>query len=201
MGKFGGYHPHHVEALGATAINGWGGQGLRASKFSPQFNRKRLFHFSVDANACALKERKVNMQDRIASHLTTFIREPSWVSPTRGMEFHKYSEEEKKKFQEEPESLLQMRKNYEEGMARIFPIMIQNSVTQTAGRAYMREEMIAKIGDKELANKLIPDFALGCRRLTVSSSCDEPRSDPNLCHVPELTFRLTDSPAQTISRA
>lgn len=104
---------------------------------------------------------------KVANHVTTFIREPTWVSPTLGMELHVYSDEEKKKFCEDPNTWLQMRKATEKAMANIFPILIKGSATQTATVQYIEQQMRIKLKDEDLANKLIPDFALGCRRLTV----------------------------------
>lgn len=92
------------------------------------------------------------------------------MSPTQGMEFHEYSEEEKQEFREKPDVLLNMRKEAEKAMGTVLPLMIQGSMAQTQSRAYMAEQMYQKINNEELAKLLIPDFALGCRRLTVISS-------------------------------
>ncbi len=85
-----------------------------------------------------------------------------------GMEYHQYTDEEKQRFRDEPGVLLKIRKDGEEAMDRIFPLFIKGSYAQTSTVAYMREQMTKKIGDKELTEKLIPEFAVGCRRLTVS---------------------------------
>ncbi|KAJ6166733.1 hypothetical protein N7470_002180 [Penicillium chermesinum] len=105
---------------------------------------------------------------KVAKHVTTFIREPTWVSPTLGMELHTYSEEEKKAFKEQPGLLLEMRKATEKAMGSVFPLLIKGSETQVQNVAYMKEQMIKKLKNDELASKLIPEFALGCRRLTVT---------------------------------
>lgn len=106
------------------------------------------------------------MQQR-ARHVTTFIREPAWISPTQGMEYHRYSDEEKEQFRKDPNILLQMRKKTESAMAAIFPLLIQNSASQKATITYMKSQMTQKINNEELSKKLIPNFAVGCRRLTV----------------------------------
>lgn len=105
----------------------------------------------------------------MAKHVTTFIREPTWVSPTLGMEPHVYTEEEKQAFKEKPDILLEMRKQTEKGMASAFPLLLQGSATQDQTVQYMQQQMKQKINNDELAEKLIPDFAVGCRRLTVSA--------------------------------
>lgn len=106
---------------------------------------------------------------RVGSHVTTFIREPAWVSPTLGMEYHAYTEEEKENFRNKPGVLRNLRKQAEKGIAQIFPLLLTESAIQAATRQYMQRTMETKIGNRELADKLIPDFSLGCRRLTVGA--------------------------------
>jgi hypothetical protein len=48
--------------------------------------------------------------------------------------------------------------------------MINGSVAQESTVAYMLEQMTQKIGNKAMAEKLIPNFAVGCRGLTVRYS-------------------------------
>lgn len=84
------------------------------------------------------------------------------------MELHEYTEEEKNAFRDQPGVLLELRKTAERAITMVFPLLIKGSQTQVQTAAYMKEQMIQKINNDELANKLIPDFALGCRRLTVS---------------------------------
>lgn len=102
-----------------------------------------------------------------ARHVTTFVREATWVSPTKGMEYHEYTDEEKKEFRERPETLLQMRKKTEEAMCRVFPNMIRGSASQNQSVKYMTQQMKEKINNDYLSKVLIPDFAVGCRRPTV----------------------------------
>lgn len=83
------------------------------------------------------------------------------------MEFHKYSEEEQDRFRAHPEILLEMRKKTERSMMNTFPLLVKGSASQEATEAYMRSQMKQKINRDELSDKLIPDFAVGCRRLTV----------------------------------
>ncbi|AEO67780.1 uncharacterized protein THITE_2050573 [Thermothielavioides terrestris NRRL 8126] len=119
----------------------------------------------------------------VAAHLTTFIREPTWVCPTRGMEYHKYTDEEKQRFRDEPGVLLNVRKKKEETLARFFSVFVTGSAAQTMAVDYMREQMKQKIGDAELAQKLIPNFSIGCRRLTPGPNYLESLTLPNVTVV------------------
>jgi cation diffusion facilitator CzcD-associated flavoprotein CzcO len=100
------------------------------------------------------------------SKITTFIREPAWVSPTAGLEQHVFSEEEKRKFAEEPGALLSYRKEIENGMNGQFGIFLKDNQINIETQAYMVQQMKEKLGNPHLESKLIPDWRLGCRRLT-----------------------------------
>lgn len=46
----------------------------------------------------------------ILSQLTTFIREPTWISPPFSTDQRIYGEDEKAQFRDNPETLMQLRK-------------------------------------------------------------------------------------------
>ncbi|KAH7024782.1 putative monooxygenase [Microdochium trichocladiopsis] len=110
----------------------------------------------------------------LASHLTTFIRNPTWISTVYAQEFasegggnFKYSEEQKKSFQNDSEKYLAYRKAIETEMNGKFEINFKDSEFQKMARAYLADQMRKRLGEGHpLASKLIPDFAVGCRRLT-----------------------------------
>jgi hypothetical protein len=100
------------------------------------------------------------------------------------MEYHKYTDEEKQRFRDEPGVLLNVRKKKEETLARFFSVFVTGSAAQTMAVDYMREQMKQKIGDAELAQKLIPNFSIGCRRLTVSARPPEERESTPANPIP-----------------
>jgi hypothetical protein len=74
----------------------------------------------------------------------------------------------KQTFKKDPAALLALRKQAEYAMSTAFPLLIKESVAQEQTTEYMRQQIVNKINNQELAAELIPDFALGCWRLTVS---------------------------------
>ncbi|KAL5363724.1 hypothetical protein BJX96DRAFT_187225 [Aspergillus floccosus] len=98
--------------------------------------------------------------------VTTFIREPTWVSPVPGMEQHVFTPEERRAFETQPEVLTQYRKEIESGMNGQFSTFLRNTQVQRGTRAYMIEQMKEKLQRPELSNLLIPDWSVGCRRIT-----------------------------------
>lgn len=102
----------------------------------------------------------------IVSKVTTFIREPTWVSPVQGLEQHVYSDKEKYEFATKPGTLLDYRKGVEKGLNGQFGIFLKNTQVNNDTHAYMKDQMKQKLGNEFLEEKLIPDWSVGCRRLT-----------------------------------
>ncbi|KAL3474465.1 hypothetical protein BJX99DRAFT_248248 [Aspergillus californicus] len=116
-----------------------------------------------------------------ADRLTTFIREPTWVNPSMaGGGQYVYTEEEKARFRDEEKTLLSLRKKNEATMTAAFPMFIRGSNTHAAATKVVGEEMRRKINDEALADKLIPDFSLGCRRFTPGINYLESLTLPNV---------------------
>ncbi|KAI0976925.1 hypothetical protein F4678DRAFT_129251 [Xylaria arbuscula] len=123
------------------------------------------------------------------SKVTTFIRNPTWVSPTQGLEQRLFSKEEKSTFENQSGALLEYRKNIENGLNGAFSLFLKNHKLQEETRAYIHGQMIEKLGDTDLLSKLIPSVSLGCRRLTPGVNYLESLTQPNV----EVVFGSIDS--------
>ncbi|PIB00077.1 putative sterigmatocystin biosynthesis monooxygenase stcW [Cercospora beticola] len=108
-----------------------------------------------------------------AKHVTTYIRTPTWIIPNmladatpEGKNFQ-YSEEEKQRFRENPEELKALRQKLENMFNQYFFVFMKGSPTQEAVRGAFRDIMKQRLGgDGELTDKLIPQWPVGCRRIT-----------------------------------
>lgn len=98
--------------------------------------------------------------------VTTFIREPTWVSPVQGLEQHIYSPEEKEAFTARPGFLTEYRRGIEQGMNGQFRIFLRNTEGQKQTREYMTQQMKTKLHNAKLEEALIPEWSVGCRRIT-----------------------------------
>ncbi|KEF53693.1 cyclohexanone monooxygenase [Exophiala aquamarina CBS 119918] len=98
--------------------------------------------------------------------VTTFIREPTYVSPVQGLEQHVFSPQELHDFANTPGTLLEYRKQVETGLNGQFSLFLKGTKTQDDTREYMIAQMKKKLNNKLLEDQLIPDWSLGCRRLT-----------------------------------
>ncbi|KAF2093574.1 FAD/NAD(P)-binding domain-containing protein [Rhizodiscina lignyota] len=102
----------------------------------------------------------------IVSKCTTFIREPTWVSPVQGLEQHVFSDKEKLEFATKPGVLLDYRKNVERGLNGQFGLFLKGNNINEDTHKYFLSQMKEKLHNEYLESKLIPDFSVGCRRLT-----------------------------------
>jgi len=114
------------------------------------------------------------------SQLKTFIREATWVSPPTGDEYRTYSDADKTRFATDPEFHLQVRKQTEESMNRQFRLFQRLSDHQNQVRDYMLGEMKRKLNNPELEKVLIPEWSVGCRRLTPGPNYLESLSRDNV---------------------
>ncbi|KAK0385087.1 hypothetical protein NLU13_7565 [Sarocladium strictum] len=114
------------------------------------------------------------------SKVTTFIREPTWVSPVQGLEQHKFSEQELEEFRNKPGALLEYRKAIESGLNGQFGIFLRDNQVNKDTREYMLAQMKEKLNDKFLEEKLIPEWSVGCRRLTPGVNYLESLTKPNV---------------------
>ena len=103
----------------------------------------------------------------VAKKITTFIRSPTWVSPTRGFESRTYPDEEREKYAADPQAHLAYRKTLETNMNELFRIFITDSPGQKQTFEAMKKAMQDKLQISDDLQKLvIPTWPVGCRRLT-----------------------------------
>ncbi|KAI1358426.1 hypothetical protein F5Y08DRAFT_116319 [Xylaria arbuscula] len=114
------------------------------------------------------------------SKVTTFLRNPAWVSPANGLEQRTFSEEEKSDFEQKPSTLLEYRKAIENGLNGSFGLFLKNHKIQQDTKAYINAQMTEKLGDERLLSKLTPKFSVGCRRFTPGVDYLESLTKPNV---------------------
>ncbi|KZL80160.1 phenylacetone monooxygenase protein [Colletotrichum incanum] len=112
--------------------------------------------------------------------IVTFVREPTWVSPVQGLEQHEFSREEKKEFADKPGALLEYRKKIESGLNGQFGIFLKNNKINEDTHAYFTQQMKEKLKNPFLESKLIPEWSVGCRRLTPGVNYLESLTKPNV---------------------
>jgi TusA-related sulfurtransferase len=63
--------------------------------------------------------------------------------------------------------LTKLRKASEKAIGEVFSVIFNESAAQKQLEAFIKDKMIEKINNQDLARLLIPKFAFGCRRITV----------------------------------
>ncbi|KIX98610.1 uncharacterized protein Z520_05911 [Fonsecaea multimorphosa CBS 102226] len=109
----------------------------------------------------------------VASHLISFNRSPTWITPEFGQEFapegreQVFTEQQKSAWASDPKGFLEYRKRVETTMNQVFDLFYKESQLQKDAMQHFRASMKQRLGDKGyLADKLVPNFAVGCRRVT-----------------------------------
>lgn len=104
----------------------------------------------------------------VVKSVTIFIRSPTWVLPDISTEAGQFTPEEIQKFVEDPQTVLELRQNNERTMNSIFSVYLRGTVLQEQCKALLESEMKKIVDDKEAEEKLIPKFAVGCKRVVPS---------------------------------
>ncbi|KIX03853.1 uncharacterized protein Z518_07406 [Rhinocladiella mackenziei CBS 650.93] len=116
-----------------------------------------------------------------ARHTTLFARSQTWITPSAGItepgpddpdvdDALNYSEKELARFKKDPNYLLQHRKSLQDGRIQGFKQFILGSPGQKEAMMMFSASMNERLGKSEkgrrIARQLIPEFPVGCRRLT-----------------------------------
>ncbi len=118
---------------------------------------------------------------REAKHVDNYIRSPTWISQPFGISHlennapdkqkvvpgtqYFYSEEEKKRFREDPEYHLKYRRDLEIMLNEGFDVFIKDSPQSQQAEETIKAEMLRRIGPghEKIKERLIPDFPPGCK--------------------------------------
>lgn len=140
-----------------------------------------------------------NIVDK-AGKLVAFIRSPTWITTgfaakhaaPGGTNFD-YTEEQKKKFAEDPVAYERYCRDIEGELNKRFNLMHINSNDQKNSCKDVASIMSTRLNNDELAGRLIPKFALGCRRMTPGPGFLETLSKENVEVIHDSAAQLTET--------
>jgi cation diffusion facilitator CzcD-associated flavoprotein CzcO len=139
---------------------------------SYDFTNKRIGVIGSGSSAIQIIPSLQRLQN---TQLSCFIRSRTWISPPFGqsiqdklhMDGFTFSEEQKKKFVDDPEGFFKFRMEIEEGGNEIHALTIMGTEMQKGAQKDFEENMKKRLQKKpEIYDWLKPSFAPGCRRLT-----------------------------------
>ncbi|RKL12922.1 hypothetical protein BFJ70_g16055 [Fusarium oxysporum] len=120
-----------------------------------------------------------NLQQVSGAHLNCFIRSKAWVSKpfgdtmmdSLGMQGIDFSPEQKHRFATDPEYYLKIRTLIERESNSTHALTLAGSAMQKLARDNMTAFMREKLANKpHILESLLPNFSVGCRRLTPGPS-------------------------------
>ncbi|KAK2750270.1 hypothetical protein FQN55_002417 [Onygenales sp. PD_40] len=131
----------------------------------------------------------------VAGRLTSFIRSKAWISPAPGIneptaddpdrdENHNYAPHVIERFKSDPQYLLDHRRAVMDRRIDNFKRAHSGSESQIKAQEIFRKSMIERLGNTEkgrkIAEALIPNFPVGCRRQTPGPGYLEALLQPNV---------------------
>ncbi|KAI9155624.1 FAD-binding monooxygenase moxY [Paramyrothecium foliicola] len=122
-----------------------------------------------------------------AAKLVNYIRSATWISANYSAELtpegknFKYTEEQKEEFRRNPRKLHELRREIEHHFNQFFYTILVDSPQQKAAMVAYRALMEERLNyDPELCSKLIPEWKVGCRRLSPGEGYLEALQKPNV---------------------
>ncbi|RTE75112.1 hypothetical protein BHE90_010446 [Fusarium euwallaceae] len=148
----------------------------------------RIFHTANYQEGYDLKEKRVavigsgssgvqtvaSIYDDV-SKLYTWVRSPTWITAGFAQKYagknganFSYTEDDKKKWREDPEKYREYRKLIEEEINQRFKVIIRNTAESQEANEFSYNDMTTKLNnDARLVDKIVPkNFNVGCRRPT-----------------------------------
>ncbi|KAJ4485928.1 FAD/NAD-P-binding domain-containing protein [Lentinula aciculospora] len=137
---------------------------------------------------------------RDVKQLYHWIRSPTWITPGFAQQFagpggknFRYTEEQKKKYSEDPKYALKYRKMIESELNERFKFIVQGTPEQKAALEFARKDMCQRLnGNQRLIDAIVPtNFVVGCRRPTPGNGYLEALLEPNVHVFTEMFQRVT----------
>jgi cation diffusion facilitator CzcD-associated flavoprotein CzcO len=133
--------------------------------------------------------------------LTAFLRSAAWITTGFGAKYaaedgtnFEYSDEQKANFEKNPDSYVQYCRDVEGELNKRFSLMHTQDKDQLDSRSSTVDMMTKQLnGDPVLTKRMIPDFALGCRRMTPGSGYLQSLTKENVETVHKSVVRLTET--------
>ncbi|KAL7943775.1 hypothetical protein V8C42DRAFT_100833 [Trichoderma barbatum] len=135
--------------------------------------------------------------------LVSFNRTPTWIAPEfgeaiaqGGREGH-FSEEQKTRWANDPNEFVKYRKENEDLSSTYFRFHYKDTPVQEQAYQQTRAAMEKALkGKKDLIAKLVPSFAVGCRRLTPGHGYLEALAEDNVLVISDAIKRITPTGIQ-----
>ncbi|KAH7260389.1 hypothetical protein FSOLCH5_009272 [Fusarium solani] len=182
-------------------ISDYKGHLRHASNWNTEFDPKGK-KVAVIGNGASGIQVVANLQP-VVSQLDHYARNKTWIAASwageeRKLEPQPYTEEEKKKWAEDPDAYLAFRKDLEGIYWRRFGTFFRNSELNNELREQFINIMKKRLVKKpELLEHIVPDFSPNCRRLTPGPGYLEAITEDNVEYIQTRIKRFTETGIET----
>lgn len=182
-------------------ISEYKGHLRHASNWSTDFDPKDKT-VAVIGNGASGIQVTANLQP-IVKRLDHYARNKTWIAASwageeRKIEAQPYTEEEKKKWAEDPDAYLAFRKDLESSYWTRFDSFFRNSESNQKLREAFIDIMKKRLVKKpELLEHIVPDFSPNCRRLTPGPGYLEAITEDNVEYIRTRIKRFTETGIET----
>lgn len=145
---------------------------MHSARWDPSYDfaGKKMAIIGVGSTAVQI----VPALQKVVGHMTCFIRSPAWITPAYAAQYagpdgsnFDYTDEQKAAFDADPAAWLEYRKGIESSINCRYLIVTKGTAQAAEAKAASAAEMRTKLAARpEIADLLVPDFAVGCRRPT-----------------------------------
>ncbi|KAJ4298057.1 hypothetical protein N0V90_005956 [Kalmusia sp. IMI 367209] len=151
-----------------------------------------------------------SLQRISGTHVTTFVRSKTWISPSFGQQlWDKYGfegfsipPELRKRFVDDPEYYAKFRLAVEEDGNGIHAVTIRGTPLQLGAKQMFEEHMKTRLEKApHIFDTLLPSFSPGCRRLTPGPGYLEALTQPNVAFVTSRITKISDNAIHTADGA
>ncbi|OAL32862.1 hypothetical protein AYO20_07653 [Fonsecaea nubica] len=142
---------------------------------------------------------------KVASKMVNFIRSKAWISAPFADDFSKdpggnpaYTTEEQARFRLHPEELKDLRQKLVHVQNTFYSALIEGAPTNLEAMKGVKALMYERLGgDEKLIEKLVPNWSLGCRRLTPGTGYLECLKQDNAELVDDAIVEITETGIRT----
>ncbi|KAL2876602.1 hypothetical protein SGCOL_008180 [Colletotrichum sp. CLE4] len=182
-------------------IDKFKGHLRHTSNWDPKFDAKGK-RIAVIGNGASGLQVLPQLQ-KVATSIDHYARNKTWVAaPIGGEDLADFVANNIEDARSDPEKYLSFRKALEGKLFSRFGGIFKDGPQNAAAENYIKELMRARLGaNSELADEIIPEFPVGCRRLTPGPGYLEALNAENVNYITDRILEFTETGIRTVDGA
>lgn len=183
------HNPNYPDIEG---LDDFGGLMVHSTFWDPEYDLagKRLGVIGSGSSGVQI----LSEASKVAGHVSLFQRTPHWVMPVPN---EPIPEDVRRRYREDPAFLRKSFDDMEVRLAEVAALLTTSESTAAKQREKLILDALASVRDPDLRAKLTPDYAIGCKRLILSSEYYEAVQRPNVAIETERIERIEERGVRT----